>query len=103
MPTSLRAGKALEFAFIDLFVETFHIALTADFKGTLEVHFDQVTDFPARPIASLAIGRNSSSNGDDAVAREQTTDKSDALNVGIAVLATKAQPFAQVGAHNITI
>ena len=68
MPTSLRAGKTLEFAFIDLFVETFHIALTADFKGTFEVHFDKVTDFPASPIASLAIGRNSSSNGDDAIA-----------------------------------
>src|SRR5579884_3842112 len=97
------AGKILDLAFVNELIQAFHIALAADFEGTSDVYLDKVPNFFARPLACLAVRGNSGRDGNHAIAGQQATDESDALDIGIAVLAAKTQTFAQVCAHDIAI
>src|SRR5579884_322757 len=97
------AGETLDFALVHQLIQALDITLAADFDGAFDVDFDEIADLLARPLASFAVGRDGSRNTGHAVARQQAAHKSDALDVGIAVLAAEAQAFAQMRAHHVAI
>src|SRR5260370_41113988 len=97
------AGKAFDFALVNQFIKTLDVALAADFDGALDIDFDKIADVIACPLASLAIRRNGGRNADHVITCQQTTDKGDTLNVGIAVLAAKTKTLTQMCAYDITI
>src|SRR5438270_11147778 len=86
--------KILDLSFVNKFVEAFHVALTANLDGALDVDFDKIPYLLACPVACLTIGSNSSRNADHAIACEQAGYKCNALNIGIPILAAKAQSLA---------
>ncbi len=95
--------KVLELACVSQPVETLHIALATDIDGTLDVHLNKIADLLAGPSASLAVRGDGGGNAGYSVAREQATDKSDTLDVRIAIFAAEAKPFAQMCAYDIAI
>src|SRR5579884_3458033 len=97
------AGETLDFALIYQFVQALDIALAADFDRAFDVDFDEIADLLARPLTSLAVGRDGGRNTGHTVARQQAAHEGDALDVGIAILAAEAQALAQMRAHHITI
>src|SRR5258708_18182917 len=97
------AGKAFDLALVNQFIKTLDVALAADFNGALDIDFDKIADVIACPLASLAIRRDGGRNADHVITCQQTTDKGDTLNVGIAVLAAKTKTLTQVCAYDITI
>src|SRR5690348_8637731 len=99
----IHASEMLNFALVNKLVETLDITLPADLKGTLDIYFNKIADFPPCPCAGFAIGGNGSRDADNAIARQQAAYKGDTLDIGIAVLATKAKPLTQVRTHSITI
>jgi len=54
-------------------------------------------------LTNRLVRRNGGADGDHTVAREQIADEADAANVDIAILFTKAQPLAKIGANDVAI
>jgi hypothetical protein len=99
----VNAREALELALVDQFVEAFHITLTADLDGTLDVDLDKVTNFFSSPLACLTVGSNGGRDANDTIAAEQAAHEGNAFDIGIAVLAAKTQSLAQVSTDNIAV
>src|SRR5581483_11104127 len=97
------SGEAFDFAFSNLFVETLDIALLADFKRAFNIHLDKIANLFSCPCACFAIGCDSSRNANHSIACQQATYKCNAFNIGIAVLAAKAESLAQMRSYHITI
>src|SRR2546430_1706069 len=99
----VHTGEILDLSFIDKLVEALYVSLAADFNRTFEIDFDKIPNFAACPLACLSIWSNGGRDAHDAIARQQATNKSDAFNIGIAVLAAKTQALAQMRTYYISI
>src|SRR6202022_4360917 len=88
---------------ISKLVQALDITLATNFDWTLDIYFDKVANLLACPLASFLVRSNRSGDTDDIIAREQATDKGDALNVGVAILTAKAKSFIQICAYDISI
>ncbi len=99
----INTGKVLQLARVSDLAGSFQIALATDIKGTLHIDLNEIADLLTCQRASFAVGRGGSGNANYTVACEQATHKGDTLDVGIAIFATNAKPFAQMCTYDITI
>src|SRR5205085_2273931 len=84
-------------------IEPFGIPLSADFDRTSHIDLDEIADHLPHFIAHGAVRRDRCGDRCYAVARKEVADKADAPDVGVAILFREAEPFTQVGAHDIAV
>src|SRR5437588_7723917 len=99
----INTSEILDFACVHELIESLDIALTADIDGTLDINLDKIADFSTCPFACFAVRGNGGRDTNHPIAGQQVTDKSDALDVGIAILAAETEALTQMGAHNISV
>ena len=85
-------------------VQAFHVALFANFDGSIHINFDEVfTDKFSGFFAGRTVGTDGGAHHRAAVAGDFTSHKTDTDDVGIAVFLAEAKTFAQMRADNVPI
>ena len=98
------AGEVLDLAGTRLGVEALGVALFDHGQGSFHVDLDEGrVALGAALVAHGAVGADGSGDRADPVARQHVGHKTDAADVGVAVLFREAQTFGKVGAHDVAV
>src|SRR5215210_2976902 len=103
----VRVGDAGELRYLPgerLLVEALHVALGADLKRGVDEDLDEVLpDVAPDLVADLLERRDGGDDYPDPVAGQEVGHEPDPQDVGVPVLATKAEALGKVGAHDVPV
>src|SRR5579883_728133 len=95
--------KMWNFASHRLTVQTLYIAGLGHLERAFHVHLDKIRNAGADLVTEGAVGRNGSSHGDYAIARQQLADEPNPPDVRVAILLAEAETFREMSANHIAI
>ena len=87
--------KCVDLAGKRLLVQALDVALREHVDGAAHVDLDEPADAPAHLCARVLVRGDGGGDGDDAVARQQLRNESDAPDVDVAILFAESEPGAE--------
>ena len=97
------SGKMEDLPGQGFLIETLGVAADADFQWTVDVDFDKVVNDGPHFLPNGVIGADGRHDGHYVLTDQFLRLHGDAPQVGLPILLTEAQPFAQGGADDVAV